>query len=91
MPYGAKVGLLARGRTSVEATVPKGWRQRLALRWGNSAWASSVRILGCKAWPPAEWRAYVGSFKLRTAACVPLIVRAGGRSTVIWFAVGRAC
>lgn len=91
LSYWVKVGLLARGRTPVQVTVPKGWRNRLALIWGNSAWASSVRVLGCRAWPVSEWRLYTGGFKLRSPACFPLVIRAGRRTTVIRFAVGRAC
>ena len=92
-PYFRRVGLAVRGGTSsVTITVPEGWRDRVAMSWGNTQAVSSLRIASCGAAVLKPWNAYAGGFHLRSqAACVPLEIRVGGRSTTIRFGVGRAC
>jgi hypothetical protein len=84
-PFVTKSGFLVhRGRTPVDLMVPRAWRTRYGI--GTS---SAVRILGCNR--PPKWWAYASVFMLRRPACIPLIVRVDGRSTIVRFAVGRAC
>ena len=92
-PYFRRVGLVVRGGTSpVAITVPEGWRDRVAISWGNTRAVSSLRIASCGAAVSKPWNAYAGGFHLRSRAdCVPLEIRVGGRSTTIRFGVGRAC
>lgn len=92
-PYFRRVGLLVRGGTStVTITVPEGWRDRVAISWGNTPAVSSLQIASCDVSVSKPWNAYAGGFHLRSrAACVPLDIRVGGRSTTVRLGVGRAC
>ena len=92
-PYFRRVGLVVHGGTSpVTITVPVGWRDRVAISWGNTHAVSSLQIASCEAAVSKPWNAYAGGFHLRSrAACVPLDIRVGGRSTSVRFGVGRAC
>jgi len=92
-PYFRRVGLVVRGGTSpVTITVPEGWRDRVAISWGNTPAVSSLQIASCGAAVSKPWNAYAGGFHLRSRAdCVPLDIRVGGRSTTVRFGVGRAC
>jgi hypothetical protein len=92
-PYFRRVGLVVRGGTSpVTITVPEGWRDRVAISWGNTPAVSSLQIASCGASVLKPWNAYAGGFHLRSRAdCVPLVIRVGGRSTSVRFGVGRAC
>ncbi len=92
-PYFRRVGLVVRGGTSpVTITVPEGWRERVAISWGNTPAVSSLQIASCGAAVSKPWNAYAGGFHLRSRAdCVPLDIRVGGRSTTVRFGVGRAC
>jgi hypothetical protein len=84
-PFVTKSGVLVRrGRTPVDLIVPRAWRTRYGI--GGIPW---IRILGCNR--PPEWWPYASVFMLRRPACIPLIVRVDGRSTMVRFAVGRAC
>jgi hypothetical protein len=91
--YFRRVGLVVRGGTSpVTITVPEGWRNRVAISWGNTPAVSSLQIASCGAAVSKPWNAYAGGFHLRSRAdCVPLDIRVGGRSTSVRFGVGRAC
>jgi hypothetical protein len=92
MRHFAKSGILVKpGRGRVEIVVPPAWRKRVAIEWGGpSRAASGIRISGCKAQGRA-WIMYPGGFHVSAPACVPLTVRAGGRSQTVRFGVGRRC
>ena len=92
-PYFRRVGLVVRGGTSpVTITVPEGWRDRVAISWGDTPAVSSLQIASCNASVSKPWNAYAGGFHLRSRAdCVPLDIRVGGRGTTVRFGVGRAC
>ena len=92
-PYFRRVGLVVRGGTSpVTITVPEGWRDRVAISWGNTPAVSSLEIASCETAVSKPWNAYAGGFHLRSRAdCVPLDIRVGGRSTTVRFGVGRVC
>jgi hypothetical protein len=87
----AKAGIHVRpGSRPVDLIVPVAWRNRLAIGWGDGGVASSLRITGCAAYG-RKWLPYAGGFHLSTPACVPLIVRAEGRSRTMLFGIGRRC
>ena len=97
-----KAGLVVRaGRGPVAISVPKAWRNRVAIGWG-SAFGSALRIARCSTkyevrdkdanGAPKMGNAYAGGFHLRSrAACVPLIFRVGHRSETVRFGLGRTC
>ncbi len=89
----SKAGLVIRGGTPpVTVSVPKAWRNRAAITWGNSGIVNTLRIASC---PPSEsktWNAYAGGFLLRSrSACVPLVFTVGKRSATVRFGLARAC
>ncbi len=91
-PYWRKAGLVLRAGSTVGVSVPKAWRERVAITWGNRPGVySSLRIVGCK---PSQdvGNAYAGGFYLRSrSACAPLIFRVGNRSATVRFGLGRTC
>jgi hypothetical protein len=92
-PYWRKQGLVvSAGGRAVTVTVPKIWRRRAAITWGNGIRpVSSLRIEGCH--PSAGiGYAYAGGFLLRSpSACVPLIFSVGSRTATVRFGVGQRC
>lgn len=92
-PYWSKAGLVVRaGAPIITVSVPRTWRGRLAIIWGNGPGAlSSLRIASCPG-PATTGHAYAGGFYLRTrAACVPVVFRVGARKTTLRFGFGRRC
>jgi hypothetical protein len=79
------------GEPDVSASVPLGWRERLAVSWGGSEPTGDVGFGRCVS-PGRGWTVYEGGLHLRKRAdCVPLLVRVGGTSTTVRFGVGRTC
>jgi hypothetical protein len=90
-PYFRKAGLAIRGaaRRSPVA-VPRSWRKRVAIQWGNSGAVSALQFEHCPR--RRRWNPYAGGFSLRsTSACVPLTFSVGERSTIVRFGIGRRC
>jgi hypothetical protein len=89
--YWRKAGLVVRaGSAVVGVSVPKAWRNRVAITWGTGI-VSSLRITGCPG-PSNVGNAYAGGFYLRSrSACVPLIFRVGTRSATVIFGLGQTC
>jgi hypothetical protein len=82
------------GRTSVTISVPRAWRPRAAIFWGDSGAVSTATFAGCSIPPtlsPDRWNGYVGGFYVSEPACVPLRIQVGQRSTTVRFGIGRAC
>ena len=76
----------------VLVSVPKAWRRRAAITWGDSGIVSALRIAPCLAAPPKVWNAYAGGFYLRSrSACVPLTFRVGGRARTVRFGLAERC
>ena len=93
-PFWRKAGLNVRGGSPpVIVTVPKAWRRRVAITWGDSPIASGLRIASCSAFlPPKVWNGYAGGFYLRSrSACAPLTFRVGRRAKTVWFGLGERC
>ena|SRR5215472_8523477 len=97
--YWDKDGLfILDGHQAVTITLPKAWRNRAAITWGeNVGIVSTLRLpgtllsAGCTA-GPLTWNGYPGGFYLRSrSACVPLVFGVGRRSEVVRVGVGRRC
>jgi hypothetical protein len=91
--YWRKAGLVVRsGSPTVTISVPRAWRSRVAIVWGNrSVYAHTLRIARCGS-NADVWHGYAGGFYLRSSsACVPLVFRVGRRSTTVRFGVGKPC
>jgi hypothetical protein len=88
-----KAGLVVRANAPpVLVSVPKAWRTRAAIIWGDSAIVGALRIAPCSAFPSKAWNAYAGGFYLRSrSACVPLIFSVGPRRQTVRFGLGRRC
>ena len=91
--YWTKAGINVRaGRVPVRILVPRRWRRREAITWGNETGiVSALRIAPCPS-PPKVWNAYSGGFYLRSrSACVPLTFCVGERSRTVRFGIGIRC
>jgi len=90
--YWHKAGLVVRASgQAVTVSVPRAWRARVAITWGNTGIVHSLRIAGC-GHDPSQGNAYAGGLYLRsTSACVPLVFSVGTRSSTVRFGVGRRC
>jgi hypothetical protein len=91
--YWHKQGLVIRATgEAVTVTVPKIWRKRAAITWGNSGGpVSSLRFEGCGG-SANVGHSYAGGFLLRSpSACIPLIFSVGKRSATVRFGVGKRC
>jgi hypothetical protein len=90
--YFRSAGIAIRaGAAAVSVSVPEGWRDRVAVSWGDSPPSASLRFARCGR-PAGTWQFYSGGFHLRTSGdCVPLLVTVGGMSTTVRMGVGRAC
>lgn len=92
--YWRKAGLVIRsGAERVTVTVPREWRTRAAVTWGNGGRGvfSSVRFTSCGA-NRNSGSAYAGGFYLATpSACLPLVFRVGTRTAVVRFGIGQRC
>ena len=89
----AKWGLLVRTGQTVQVSVGDGWASRARVGWGSGVEpAASVRITACpQGSAPQPWTAFAGGTWLDKAACVPLVIRAGGRSVRLRMPVGVSC
>jgi hypothetical protein len=91
--YWRKAGLVVRNRApAATVTVPRAWRGRAAIRWGNRGGpVSSLRIASCSG-RTTVGHAYAGGFYLRVqAACVPILFQVGARRAIVHFGLGRRC
>ena len=92
--YWRKAGLVIRaGAGRLTVTVPKEWRARAAITWGNGGKGgfSSVRFAGCGS-NPNSGIAYAGGFYLASpSACLPLVFRVGTHTATVRFGIGQRC
>lgn len=92
-PHFAKHGMVVKSGASVTITVPRAWRKRVAISWGNALQRvfHTIRIAACDP-SPKQGYAYAGGFFLQSpSACVPLVSVVGGRQQKVWFGIGRRC
>ncbi len=93
-PYSSKAGVVVRADSPpVLVSVPRAWRSRVAIGWGDAVGASVLRFASC---PPSsslgDWNPYAGGFYLSSrAACFPLEFRVAGRRALVRFGVGKRC
>jgi hypothetical protein len=90
--YFSKFGVDVRaGSPAALITVPRTWRHRVAIGWGNNAsGVSSLRLLSCPQ-QLAPWNSYAGGFFLRSASgCALLTFQIGRQTATLSFAIGRA-
>jgi hypothetical protein len=91
----AKTGLLIHAGRDAYLSVSPDWAAQVSIAWGNHAaeWTDSLYIPACPP-PPSgsgRWLVYPGGFTLDKAACVPLDIRTGGRTTTVHVSVGTRC
>jgi hypothetical protein len=90
--YFAKIGINVRkgGRDEVEVRIPRKWRSRIAISWGNAAPpVASVTFDRCPG--STKWAGYAGGFFVNAPVCAPFIVRVGQRTQILRVGVGVRC
>ena len=88
----AKTGLVIRPGTTFELIVPARFTNRLSIGWGSPGTPSHrVVVSNCASMGGGGWLAYAGGYWIDHPACVPIIVRAGGRQQQVHIGVGTAC
>ena len=87
----AKTGLLVRPGTTFELIVPAPFTSRLSIGWGTPVTPSHQVLVGNCAGTGGGWLAYAGGYWIDHPACVPLIVRAGGKQQQVRIGIGTAC
>jgi hypothetical protein len=91
----AKTGLLVHAGREASLTVPAGWASEVSIAWGNHAaeWTTTLHIPACPepSSGSGQWLAFPGGFSLDKPACVPLEVRAGGKTATVHVSVGTPC
>jgi hypothetical protein len=89
----AKTGLFFRPGTKFELIVPARFASRLRIGWGAPGTPSQIVQVSNCASPGGGggWLAVAGGYWIDHPACVPIIVRAGGRQQQVHIGVGKAC
>lgn len=88
----AKAGLVIRPGSTFELIVPARFASRLRIGWGAPGTPSHRVLVGdCAGTGGGGWLAYAGGYWVGHPACVPVIVRAGGRQQQVDIGVGTAC
>jgi hypothetical protein len=87
----AKTGLVIRPGATFELIVPAGFTSRLSIGWGAPGTPSHQILVGNCASTGGGWLAYAGGYWIDHPACVPVIVRAGGKQQQVHIGVGTAC
>lgn len=92
----AKWGMVVRGGAGapVVVTVPRTWRNRVAIEWGNAQGDRvfhTLRFARCGT-EPSRGFAFAGGFSLKKASgCVPLRFTSGSRTKLVWFGIVKRC
>jgi hypothetical protein len=88
--FWSKEGINVRaGSPAVVVSVPKAWRTRAAITWGNAGTVSALRLASCPTSAGGAWIGYPGGFVLQaSSACVPLVFRVAQQSTTVRFSIG---
>jgi hypothetical protein len=88
----AKTGLFFRPGTKFELIVPARFASRLRIGWGAPGSPSQiVEVSNCANPGGGGWLAIPGGYWIDHPACVPIIVRAGGKQQQVHIGVGKAC
>jgi hypothetical protein len=87
----AKTGLVIKPGTTFELIVPARFANRLSIGWGSPGTPSlRVAVNNCSN-PGGGWLAYAGGYWIDHPACVPIIVRAGGKQQEVHIGLGTPC
>jgi hypothetical protein len=88
----AKTGLFFRPGAKFELIVPARFASRLRIGWGAPGTPSQiVEVSNCASPGVGGWLAVAGGYWIDHPACVPIIVRAGGKQRQVHIGVGKAC
>ena len=87
----AKTGLLIRPGTTFELIVPARFTSQLSMGWGMPGTPGHRVLVDNCANAGGGWLAYAGGYWVDHPACVPVIVRAGGKQQQVHVGVGTAC
>jgi hypothetical protein len=90
----AKTGLLVRTGHPFELAVPVDRQNRVGIGWGNALdFQPSTRfaVPSCPDTYGTGWVSYPGGYWADRPLCLPLTVRAAGRSQVVQIGIGLAC
>jgi hypothetical protein len=90
----AKTGLLVRAGHPFELDAPDAGANRIGLGWGNAlTFRPSARfaVPSCPDSFRTGWLSYPGGYWVDRPVCLPLTVRAAGRSQVVRIGIGIPC
>ena len=90
----AKTGLLVRAGHPFELDVPDAGPNRIGIGWGNALTFRPSARFAVPACPDAfhtGWVSYPGGYWVDRPLCLPLTVRASGRSQVVRIGIGTPC
>jgi hypothetical protein len=89
----AKTGLVVKPDTSFELIVPAAFTERVGIGWGGGPSTPSRRVIvtNCTNRDGPGWLAYAGGYWIDHPACVPIIVRAGGKQQTVHIGIGTPC
>ena len=89
----AKTGLVIKAGTKFELVVPDEAKDMVSIGWGGVPSTPSRRVtVSCPARASSSgWQVYVGGYWAPRPACVPLIVRAGGKEQRVLIGLGTPC
>jgi hypothetical protein len=92
-PFSQKAGLdIHPTHKTVTVVVPKAWRKRVAIDWGNARPpVSTLKFQPCP-YGNLGWNGYAGGFSLsKRRECVPLLFKVASRSRIVRFGFDRRC
>ena len=87
----AKTGLVIRPGTTFELIVPAPFTNRLSIGWGLPGLPSHRVVVNSCPNPGGGWLAYAGGYWIDHPACVPIIVRTGGKQQQVHIGIGTPC
>lgn len=90
----AKIGIAIKAGAKFSIVVPPAWQDRMRIGWSNKGpvLATILQVPGCtSAIPGTEWVVYPGGFRVKAAACVPLMIGTDAGTHSIQVPIGKSC
>jgi hypothetical protein len=87
----AKTGLVIKPGTTFELIVPAPFNHRLSIGWGLPGTPGHRVVVNSCPGPGGKWLAYAGGYWIDHPACVPIIVKAGGKQQTVHIGIGTPC